>query len=55
MSTPVFNVMELEVIEDGNHKGICNAIQNAFKKMDRSEREIGICTNGATVNIQEDA
>ena len=43
------------MVEEGNHEGICDAIENAVNKMEfnfeRSTREVGVCTDGAAVNV----
>ena len=52
--TPKFNVLGLQVVEEGNHTGIADAIQGAVDKasfeFERRDREIGLCTDGAAVN-----
>ena len=52
---PVFHVLGLQVVEEGNAPGIANAIQDAVNKasftFDRREKEIGLCTDGAAVNV----
>lgn len=51
---PVFHVLGLEVVEEGDSKGIAKAIESAVSKanfnFERRDKEIGLCTDGAPVN-----
>ena len=47
----VFHVLGLQFVEEGDSRGITNRIQHAVDKasfeLERREKEIGICTDGA--------
>ena len=51
---PIFHVMSLEEPEECNAEGIKESMDNAVSKMKfnfkRSEKEIGMCSDGAMVN-----
>ena len=51
---PIFHVMSLEEPEQRNAEGIKESVDNAVSKMKfnfkRSEKEIGMCSDGAMVN-----
>lgn len=51
---PTFNVMSLEEPEECNAQGIKDAMENSISKMnfnfERKDKEIGICSDGASVN-----
>ena len=53
--TPSFSVMSLEEPQETNAQGLKEAMDNSIKKMKiktpRSQKEIGMCTDGAPVNI----
>ena len=51
---PIFHVMSLEELKECNAEGIKESMDNAVSKMKfnfkRSEKEIGMCSDGAMVN-----
>ena len=53
--SPTFSIMSLEEPEETNAQGLKKAMENSVKKMEidttRSKKEIGMCTDGAPVNV----
>ena len=53
--SPKFSVLSLEEPENANAEGLKASMDDAFRKanleIDRSEHEIGLCSDGASVNI----
>ena len=53
--TPKFSIMSLEQIQEANSAGLKKALDDSFKKLElninRCEKEIGMCTDGAPVNV----
>ena len=53
---PLFQVISLEEPEEGNVVGLQAALENALSKMEftfsREDKEIGICSDAASVNIK---
>ena len=53
---PLFQVISLEEPEEGNAEGLQAALENALSKMEftlsREDKEIGICSDAASVNIK---
>lgn len=54
--TPKFTVMSLEEPEDTNAEGLKKAMEASVTKLNltcrRSDKEIGMCTDGASVNVK---
>jgi hypothetical protein len=53
--TPSFSVMSLEEPQETNTQGLKEVMDNSIKKMEikmpQSQKEIGMCTDGAPINI----
>ena len=53
---PYFHVLALEEPDEGNAPGLATALENAISKIEftfsREDKEIGLCTDAALVNIR---